>query len=98
MTNYETGQDVLVKSDSLFNGEAFIAAVDEEEAMSDGTLYIDLRGRHSTDAELALVLEDDVLALTEVFDTIKALHSGGEIQQVVRDAIEESNRTARRKA
>lgn len=98
MTNFTTGQDVVVESDDLLDGEAFIVPVDEEQAFSDENLYVNLRGRDAFGAEVALVSRDDVVTLTEVFDTIKALRSGDEIQRLVRDAMAEANVESRRKA
>lgn len=72
MSNLRVGQDVIVETDAIYEGEAFISSIDEETetVMSDG-VYIDLRDRNDLSAEIALVPRDAVVSLTEVFDTIR---------------------------
>lgn len=72
MSDLRVGQDVLVETDAVYEGEAFIASVDEEtETVRSDGVYIDLRGRNDLGAEIALVPREAVVSLTEVFDTIR---------------------------
>lgn len=95
-STFEDGQDVVVENEEILNGEAFLATVAEEGSFSDSTMYVELGDNF--EAEVALVGVDDVVTLTEVFDSIKAMRSEQEIRAIVRDAVAEANRTGRRKA
>ncbi|AGM11470.1 hypothetical protein M199_gp196 [Halogranum tailed virus 1] len=94
-STYTDGQDVVVESEEILEGEAFLATVSEETSFSDSTMYVELGDNF--EAEVALVSTDDVVTLTEVFDAIKSMRSEEDIRRLVRDAVSEANEMTRRK-
>jgi len=98
MSEYSIGQDVIVESNDIFDGEAFIAAVDAEtETLRSDSVYVDVRDRPAVDGEIALVMSDNVISLTEVFDNIDE-HPLEEVRCIVKEELDTEVRESRRKA
>lgn len=85
--SYEQGQDVIVESQEIMNGEAFMAPV-VENGRSDSVI-VDTSEREGL-PEQAHVHGDEVVTLTEIFDIIRDLQSAHET--LSREAKEELSR------
>jgi len=68
MSELTTGQDVIVESESVLGGEAFIGSVDALTSETSGDTVVVRRG--TRDETVYHVHTDEVVTLTEVFDSI----------------------------